>query len=102
MEPRRSLVGIESPSCLAYRLCRARFAGFGLGRALLAGGMMGMRGGKGEGTQRPGSWGYMVTHHGASSGTWARSGCVTLSHHGEWQLPARPRSRARAPMASSG
>ena len=29
----------ESPYCLAHRLCRASFAGFGSGRALLAGGV---------------------------------------------------------------
>ena len=31
----------ESPYCLAYRLCRASFAGFDSGRALLAGGVRG-------------------------------------------------------------
>ena len=43
----------ESPLCLAYRLCRASFAGFDSGRALLAGGVMGMRGGRGESARRP-------------------------------------------------
>ena len=43
----------KSPYCLAYRLCRARFAGFDSGRALLAGGVMGMRGDRGEGARRP-------------------------------------------------
>ena len=50
MEPRRSPM---PPYCLAHRLCRARFAGFDSGRALLAGGVMGMRGGGGEGARRP-------------------------------------------------
>ena len=31
----------ESPLCLACRLCRASFAGFDVGRALLAGGVRG-------------------------------------------------------------
>ena len=43
----------ESPYCLAYRLCRARFAGFDSARALLAGGVMGVGGGSGEGARRP-------------------------------------------------
>ena len=43
----------ESPYCLAYRLCRASFAGFDSGRALLAGGVMGVGGGSGEGARRP-------------------------------------------------
>ena len=43
----------ESPLCLAYRLCRASFAGFDSGRALLAGGVRGVGGGGGEGTRRP-------------------------------------------------
>ena len=38
----------ESPYCLAHRLCRASFAGFGSGRALLAGGVMGTRGDRGD------------------------------------------------------
>ena len=45
---------------LAHHLSRARFARFGSGRALLAGGVMGMRGGRGEGARRP-DGGYMVT-----------------------------------------
>ena len=44
----------ESPYCLAYRLCRASFAGFDSGRALLAGGVTGVGGGSGEGARRPG------------------------------------------------
>ena len=32
----------ESPFCLAHRLCRASFAGFDSGRALLAGGVTGV------------------------------------------------------------
>ena len=43
----------ESPYCLAHRLCRARFASIDSGRALLASGVMGMRGGRGEGAPRP-------------------------------------------------
>ena len=43
----------ESPYCLAHQLCRASFAGFGSGRALLAGGVMGMRGDMGGGARRP-------------------------------------------------
>ena len=43
----------ESPHCLAYRLCRASFGGFGLGWALLTGGMKGVGGGSGEGARRP-------------------------------------------------
>ena len=43
----------KSPSCHAYRLCRASFAGFDSGRALLAGGVMGVGGGSGEGARRP-------------------------------------------------
>ena len=44
----------ESPYCLAYRLCRASFASFDSGRAPLAGGVMGVGGGGGEGARRPG------------------------------------------------
>ena len=44
----------ESPYYLACRLCRASLAGFDLGRALLAGSVMGVGGGSGEGAQRPG------------------------------------------------
>ena len=43
----------ESPSCLAYQLCRASLAGFDSGRALLAGGVMGVGGSSGEGARRP-------------------------------------------------
>ena len=43
----------ESPYCLALRLCRARSASFDSERALLAGGVMGMGGGRGEGARRP-------------------------------------------------
>ena len=48
----------ESPYCLAHRLCRASFAGFGSGRALLAGDVEGTRGDRGgrwnRGVQRLG------------------------------------------------
>ena len=43
----------ESPYRLALRLCGGRFDSFDLGRALLAGGAMGMRGDTGEGARRP-------------------------------------------------
>ena len=43
----------ESSSCLAYQLCRAGLAGFDSGWALLAGGVMGVGGGGGEGARRP-------------------------------------------------
>ena len=43
----------EPPHCLVYRLCRASFAGFDLGRALLTGGVKGVGGGSGEGARRP-------------------------------------------------
>ena len=43
----------EPPYRLAHQLCRARFASFDLGRALLASGVMGMRGGRGDGVRQP-------------------------------------------------
>ena len=43
-----------SPSCHAYRLCRASFPGFDSGRALPAGGVMRGGGGSGEGARQPG------------------------------------------------
>ena len=43
----------KSDSGHAYRLCRASFPGLGSGRALLAGGVMGVGGGGGEGARRP-------------------------------------------------
>ena len=43
----------ESPLCLAYRLCRASFAGFDSGRALLAGGVRGGRGWRIASSARP-------------------------------------------------
>ena len=43
----------KSDSGPAYRLCRASFPGLDSGRALLAGGVMGVGGGGGEGARRP-------------------------------------------------
>ena len=61
MEPRRSTQG--SPPA-AYQSCRASFAGFDVGRALLAGGVRGVRGGGGEGARRPdgGTWSPSAMH----------------------------------------
>ena len=87
----------ESPYCLAHRLCRASFAGFDSGRALLAGGVMGVGGGSGEGARRPDgdTWWPSVL---ACSGTWTRSGVAApvASAIDECLLPARPSSHRSA------
>ena len=43
----------ESPYYPTHRLCRAHFGSFGSGRAILVSGAVGVRGGRGEGAQRP-------------------------------------------------
>ena len=52
MEPRHSAMGSPLPA-LPIDCVAPDFAGFDSGRALLAGGAMGMRGDRGEGARRP-------------------------------------------------
>ena len=95
MEPQCSTMGSPLPALLID--CVASFAGFDSGQALLAGSVMGVGGGGGEGIQQPGedTWSPLML---TCSGAWMHSGEVVseASANDKCLLPARLSSRRSA------